>query len=154
MTTFTKLSDPGAMDSLTGRLNALLPGSDRQWGRMTSHQMVCHLSDSFLVVSGHRPVARRRDHWFNRTVVKWVALHTSMTWPKGVKTMPEVDAEKGGTPPDIFERDRARAIELLWAFGAPTSAPAAHPLFGPLSRDEWMIWGYRHTDHHLRQFGG
>ena len=22
-----------------------------------------------------------------------------------------------------------------------------------LTRDEWMVWGYRHTDHHLRQFG-
>ena len=23
---------------------------------------------------------------------------------------------------------------------------------GPLTREEWLIWGYRHTDHHLRQF--
>ena len=27
-----------------------------------------------------------------------------------------------------------------------------HPFFGALTREEWMIWGYRHTDHHLRQF--
>jgi len=27
-----------------------------------------------------------------------------------------------------------------------------HPFFGALTPDEWMIWGYRHTDHHLRQF--
>lgn len=154
MTHFTKLSDPGAVESLTSRLNALSPSARRQWGRMTINQMFCHLSDAVLVVSGQRPVATRADHWFNRTVVKWVALHTPMPWPKGVKTMPEVDAEKGGTAPGEFERDRARAIELLQAFAAPASAPTTHPLFGAMSRDEWMIWAYRHTDHHLRQFGG
>jgi len=150
---FTKLSDPGAIESLTARLNALSPASTRQWGRMTSHQMLCHLSDAMLVVSGRRPVATRQDHWFNRNVVKWVALHTSMAWPKGVKTMAEVDAERGGTPPDVFDRDRARTVELLRAFVDPTAVRVAHPLFGAMSGDEWMIWAYRHTDHHLRQFG-
>jgi hypothetical protein len=29
----------------------------------------------------------------------------------------------------------------------------AHPLFGPLSRRAWGVLGYRHTDHHLKQFG-
>ncbi len=154
MTRFTTLADAGAVESLTSRLNALSPESRRRWGRMTVHQMFCHLNDSFLVVSGHRPVARRVDHWFNRHVVKWIALRTSMTWPKGAKTMPEVDAEKGGTAPEVFERDRARTIDLLQAFAAPAAVQTKHPLFGAMSRDEWMIWAYRHTDHHLRQFGG
>ena len=26
-------------------------------------------------------------------------------------------------------------------------------LFGQLSNDEWGVLGYRHLDHHLRQFG-
>jgi len=30
---------------------------------------------------------------------------------------------------------------------------AAHPLFGRLTTAEWGRWGYRHMDHHLRQFG-
>ncbi|MGE3404237.1 MAG: DUF1569 domain-containing protein [Vicinamibacterales bacterium] len=28
-----------------------------------------------------------------------------------------------------------------------------HPFFGPLSEREWLHWAWRHTDHHLRQFG-
>lgn len=37
--------------------------------------------------------------------------------------------------------------------GATTDRPSAtHPVFGPLTRDEWMIRAYRHVDHHLRQF--
>jgi len=29
----------------------------------------------------------------------------------------------------------------------------ARPIFGPLTRAEWLRWGYLHADHHLRQFG-
>ena len=28
-----------------------------------------------------------------------------------------------------------------------------HPLFGPLTRREWGVATYKHTDHHLKQFG-
>jgi hypothetical protein len=28
-----------------------------------------------------------------------------------------------------------------------------HPLFGPLTRQEWAVATYKHTAHHLGQFG-
>jgi hypothetical protein len=28
-----------------------------------------------------------------------------------------------------------------------------HPIFGAMTEEEWMRWGYLHMDHHLRQFG-
>jgi len=28
-----------------------------------------------------------------------------------------------------------------------------HPFFGPLTGRDWGVLCYRHTDHHLRQFG-
>jgi hypothetical protein len=43
-------------------------------------------------------------------------------------------------------------VALLRRFAAPEVRYATHPFFGPLTREEWMIWGYRHIDHHLRQF--
>ncbi|TAK13404.1 MAG: DUF1569 domain-containing protein [Acidobacteria bacterium] len=153
MSTRGTLSTPGALDALCARLGALTPDSPRQWGRMTVHQMLCHLSDAFLIVSGDRPVAKRADTLLNRTLVKFVALKTPLPWPKGVPTMKECDAEKEGTPPEIFERDRAKAIACLRAFAKPSPTPLSHPLFGPMSHEDWMIWAFRHTDHHLRQFG-
>jgi hypothetical protein len=120
---------------------------------MNVHQMLCHLSDAFLVVRGDRTVVKRVDNVLTRTIVKFIALKTPMPWPKGTPTMEECDAEKKGTPPTVFAQDRARAVEVLRQFAAPASAPMRHPLFGPMTHDEWMIWAYRHTDHHLRQFG-
>jgi hypothetical protein len=29
----------------------------------------------------------------------------------------------------------------------------SHPIFGPMSKADWLRWGYLHMDHHLRQFG-
>ena len=34
------------------RLNAARPESERRWGSMSAHQMICHLSDSFRAALG------------------------------------------------------------------------------------------------------
>jgi hypothetical protein len=148
---FRSLADPGAIDALAARLARLHDKRPRAWGKMTPHEMLCHLGDSFAGVLGERPIAPA-DTWLNRTVIKYVALHTGVTWPKGSPTRPEVDQAIGGTKPTDFARDRDRAVALMRRFAEPSARHGAHPIFGPLTRDEWMIWGWRHTDHHLRQF--
>jgi hypothetical protein len=118
---------------------------------MTPHEMVCHLTDSFQVALGERPCARK-DTWGRRTFVRRIALHTSLPWPKGTPTMPEVDQGRSGTRPGEFAADLARLIAIVRRFDAPDTRYAAHPMMGPLTREEWLVWGFRHTDHHLRQF--
>jgi hypothetical protein len=132
------------------RMLGLTPDTARRWGRMTPHQMVCHLSDGYRLASGERP-PRPVDNFFTRTFVRWVALHSSMAWPKGVKTVPEADQEQGGTKPAAWDRDVAELLRMHDAFQA--AAGNRHPIFGPLTAEEWNTWGFRHADHHLRQFG-
>jgi len=146
------LDTGSTVDELVLRLGRVQPASTRQWGTMTPHEMLCHLGDSFSAVLGER-TASPNDTWFSRTVVKWIALHTSLTWPQGVPTRPEVNPKENGTRPVEFERDRARVLELMRSFVRPAAQRAHHPTFGALTRDEWMRWGYAHVDHHLRQFG-
>lgn len=146
------LRDHARVDELIQRLGNLAADSPRQWGKMTPHQMVCHLSDSFLTVLGER-AASSKETWVSRTIVKYIALHTKLPWPRGVPTMPEVDQTIGGTKPIEFERDRQQALDLLRRFVLPGTVYGRHPGFGAMTRDEWMLWGYGHVDHHLRQFG-
>ena len=146
------LRDSANVDELVQRLGKLAPDSPRRWGTMTVHQMVCHLSDSFLTVLGERP-ASSKETWASRTIVKYIALHTKLPWPHGVRTMPEVDQKIGGTKPVEFARDRQKTVDLLRRFVLPETRQWRHPGFGAMSRDEWMLWGYGHVDHHLRQFG-
>ena len=145
------LSEAGAVDLLVARLGKLHPQRPRAWGRMTPHEMLCHLNDSFGGVLGDRPIAPI-DTFMSRTVIRYIALHTPFAWPKGIKTTPEVDQQRGGTKPSDFDQDRARTIALIHRFAGADARYQSHPAMGALTRDEWMIWAWRHTDHHLRQF--
>jgi hypothetical protein len=153
------LTNSANKQQIVERLGRIQLDSPRQWGRMTVSQMICHLSDSFRVTMGLKAWKTARisvtpiplPTWF----VKWVALETSVPWPRGVKTRPEVDAEHGGTPPAQFDQDKAELFVLLERF---THQPRdfewqPHPMFGAMSDSDWMRWGYLHMDHHLRQFG-
>ena len=136
------------------RLRALSPESRRRWGRMSAHQMVCHLSDSFLCVMGRKPVSHATSA-FQRTFVKWLALYVPLPWLPGIRTRPEIDQYVGGTKPAEFAADVAQLEALVGMVTEPSRRFdwQPHPIFGPLSDWEWLRWGYLHMDHHLRQFG-
>jgi uncharacterized protein DUF1569 len=136
------------------RLKTIRPDCTRRWGRMSPHQMICHLSDSFLAVTGRRHVSMASGP-MERTVIKWIALHAPLPWPKGVPTRPEIDQTLAGTPPGDFATDVALLETLFAQFTSEVDSinGLVHPIFGPMSKSDWLRWGYLHMDHHLRQFG-
>jgi hypothetical protein len=122
---------------------------------MSAHQVVCHLSDAFLMGMGQKPVSHAAGP-LQRTVVKWIALYLPLSWPTGrLLTRPEIDQELGGTRPVDFAVDVARLEALVEMVTAqPRSFEwQLHPIFGGMSDAAWLRWGYLHVDHHLRQFG-
>jgi hypothetical protein len=148
-----RVDDAACRQALVARLRALTPEDTRRWGQMTAHQAVCHLRDALRGMIHHEPVAPVHN-LFTRTVMRWVALHSGMAWPRGVKTVRELDAQQGGSHPGNFAQDRDELIALTEQFATlPAAALPAHPIFGPLTTDEWQHWAWRHADHHLRQFG-
>jgi hypothetical protein len=145
------LAKPEMREECCSRLERLMPASQALWGRMTAHQMICHLSDSFGAAVGEKLVSAAPAA-IPRSVIRWVALYAPMRWPKNVPTRPEIQQGMGGTPPEDWARDRQRLRE--WILGFPEQKRyGKHPMFGPMSWSDWQIWGYRHVDHHLRQFG-
>ena len=125
-----------------------------RWGRMSAHQMICHLSDAIRMMTGEKSVRVTTDP-LRRTVVKWIALYVPLPWPRGIPTSPEIDQLKGGTKPVAFTSDLAQLEALVTA--VPTSGRRldghAHPIFGSMSEAAWLRWAYLHLNHHLRQFG-
>jgi len=147
------LLDPSLVATLIARIDRLSPDAERQWGRMSVGGMVCHLSDAFRMAVGDRE-PKDRSTLASRSIMRFLALSTPVQWPHGVKTVPEADQELDGTPPTDFSTDVAELETLMARFAAlPTGAFPAHPLFGRMTTGEWGRWGYRHIDHHLRQFG-
>ncbi len=148
------LFDSVRHQELVDRLGYLRPDSPRRWGRMTAPQMLCHLSDSFQLVMGEQASDFRADTLFNRTLGRLMAVTLPIPWPKGLPTSPDADQEQKGTPPGDFAADVARLIADMERFGARGGQDMPpHLALGHLSMGEWGRWGYRHMDHHLRQFG-
>ena len=133
------------------RLRSIRSDSAPRWGRMSAHQMVCHLADACRMATGQKAVAPVRGR-VPPVLIKWIALYLPLRWPRGIATVPELDQHGGGTEPVDFAADLAAAEALLESLTThDTWSP--HPMFGRMSRSDWMRWGYVHTAHHLEQFG-
>lgn len=141
-------------DELLRRLRTVHPDSARRWGRMSAHQMICHLCDSCRMATGQQMVTPSTS-LLKRTAGKFVALYLPVRWPQGIPTGPEIDQHCGGTRPDAFDADVEGLIARMEAMAAEPQVLEGqmHPVFGRLSRAGWLRWAYLHTDHHLRQFG-
>ena len=141
---------------LLDRLRTLRSDSPRRWGRMSAHEMVCHLIDAFHMGLGEKDVSHVAGV-LQRTVVKWIALYAPLPWPTGtIRTRPEIDQLVGGTRPVDFADDVARLEAVLQRVTARPRTfqwHSHHPIFGRMSDPAWLRWGYLHVDHHLRQFG-
>ena len=148
------LARPQDRDELAQRLRTLRPDSVRRWGRMSPHQMVCHVGDALRMALGTKAVACPADS-LPRAALKWAVLYVPWPWPGGIPTSPELDQTCGGTAPTEFAADVAEAERLMRRVAAESAAfgGRVHPVFGRMSASEWLRWAYLHTAHHLRQFG-
>jgi hypothetical protein len=148
------IARPADKAEIVRRLKTVRPDCTRRWGRMSAHQMVCHLSDAFRLVT-HQKAASPATGIVQVTLIKWIALYVPFRWPQGVPTRPEMDQEFEGTKPRDFAADLAELeslVEHIATVGKDYDWPA-HPIFGRMSESAWMRWAYLHVDHHLRQFG-
>lgn len=134
--------------ALLARLDQLRPEARPLWGAMTAPKMVAHLTEAFRMPHGELQMRP----WFVpfRGLVRRLVLYV-LPFPKSAPTAPELLARA----PVSWPEDLARLRSLI-ADGTPPD-PAVrigeHPIFGALSPDDWGVLLYKHTDHHLRQFG-
>lgn len=134
---------------LTDRLGRLSPEARPQWGRMSSPQMVAHLADALRMALGDLPIPSRR------LPLRWPVLKQLIVYllpiPRGVPTAAELISR---TPEDWAAEQAAVAVLLRRFADVPVGVVLPeHPAFGRLSRRGWGVLGFRHFDHHLRQFG-
>jgi hypothetical protein len=134
------------------RMAQLSPVDKGEWGSMSVHQMMCHLTDAYYVALGEKTAAPATG-FVQQTFIKWIALRAPLKWMKGFPTRPEIEQGKGGSMPADFEADKNALRVAIGRFidHLPQPCPP-HPVFGSMTAQEWWRWGYLHADHHLRQF--
>ena len=136
-------------NELVVRLGRLNPESKPLWGKMNCPQMLAHLADGFRMTLGDlEPKPRGGPLSFppiRKLIIYW------LPFPKSAPTAPELITR----PTEGIERESKSVIELLHRIAESSDRTAwpDHPAFGKLSAQDWGVLGYRHMDHHLRQFG-
>lgn len=134
-------------EEVIARIRRVSPDRAPRWGTLSAPRMLCHVSDQLRIATG-TIIGRHRDTLFRRTLLKWIVLYSSMQAPPGrVQTVPEMLS----TLPTSWDADLAACIRLINEVGLGR-ANGRHPAFGALSPSQWGRLGWKHLDHHLRQF--
>ena len=146
------LFDRTTYEEIVRRVDAIQPGAERHWGKMTAAQMLEHSARALEVASGKKPVKQA----FLGKAMSWIFRSNFVgekPFAKNSPTGPEFIVT--GIDPD-FRRTQERVKTLLgefYAIGEKGCDGRIHGFFGRMTGAEWGITQYKHMDHHLRQFG-
>ena len=135
--------------ALAQRVAALRPEAAAQWGRMDAPQMVAHVTDCFRMAFGEF-VCTPKHFPIRYPPLKQLVIYL-FPFPKSAPTA----AELVGRVPESWTGEVAALSALIDRFGREPRDRAwpDHPAFGTMNARSWGVLMYRHTDHHLRQFG-
>ena len=132
------------------RIGSVTNASVPRWGQMDARAMLTHLKQSALMALGELPVASKSKRAFQVFPIKHLILYVA-PFPKGAPTAPELLVPDDASV-DAIRSELMSLVERIGAGPREGDGPV-HPLFGQLTFREWGVATYKHTDHHLRQFG-
>ena len=145
------LFDKDSYEEISRRINALTPGSQRQWGKMEVAQMLAHCKEAFKVPLSNIKIPRL----FMGRLLGWMMkakLYNESPWGKNLPTAPGFLIKDQRN----FDTEKKELMELISKFnvaGPGNVGKFPHPFFGTLKQEQWGQAMYKHLDHHLMQFG-
>lgn len=140
-----------ARRELLSRARSLTPASAPRWGSFSVDRMLAHMVDAFDMAMGDiTPKPKRVPIPINRWPLNVLFIHV-FGMPKNAPTAPELIAR----PPLSIDGELRELEARMTRFAAMQDRAdwPAHPFFGRISGRTWGVLGYKHMDHHLRQFG-
>jgi Protein of unknown function (DUF1569) len=133
------------------RILRITPANPRQWGTMTVAQMLHHLN---LACGGSLGFYDLPDesYFVSRTVFRWVLVDWYPEQPVGLRLPKGFKIPHGAVFDFDFEKEQLlKILDAAWhARSAADWQP--HPMFGPMTVEEWGKLLQIHIDYHLRQF--
>jgi hypothetical protein len=140
--------DKSTREELISRINSLNEKSAAQWGKMNVSQMLRHCSQWDEMALGKKQYKQSfLGKLFGKTALKDMLKDEPMK-----RNLPTVPSFKIKESYDVVEEKR-KWIQLLNEYEHFSNAGFIHPFFGPLTKEHTGYIVYKHSDHHLRQFG-
>jgi hypothetical protein len=141
--------DKTSADALIARINSLEPVARPLWGKMNVYQMLKHCTMSEEMFQGQTSYKRLFiGRLFGGMALKGI-LKNEAPMKKNQPTHPLMKITGTGD----WQVERTKWINLIQRYHAFDSADFVHPFFGRMTREQIGAYVYKHTDHHLRQFG-
>lgn len=134
---------------LIDRIGNINENSTAQWGRMTVYQMLKHCRLWEEMVLGKTIYKQSfMGKLFGKMALKGMLKDDSHI----KKNMPTVPGFKITGAGDV-EVEKAKWISLIKEQENFSNHNFVHPFFGKMTQEQIGYFAYKHTDHHLRQFG-
>jgi hypothetical protein len=144
------ITDDGLKDILS-RLEKLSCDTVPEWGSMNAAQMLSHCTVSLRLAFNEIEPEHNEKYLAIGKMVKNQLFDTDV-FMKNIPTTKEfLNTER-----EDFAKNKIVFVEYLKRFSATDinfKGTGKHPYFGLLNMDEWGKLIYKHTNHHLVQFG-
>jgi hypothetical protein len=136
-------------NEITIRLNNLNENSERQWGKMTTDQVVHHLQLPLNIILEKKEL-NMKPNWLVNLLFK-KSMYSDKPWRKNLPTAPGFKE----TEKHDFALEKASLQALLKEFDSQRDREdwKPHPSFGKFTKEQYGKMQYKHLDHNFRQFG-
>ena len=144
------LFNQAAAQEVIDRLQKLQPQAQPLWGKMNAAQMLAHCNKAFQLYFGELKTKRSPLSYFFGSMVKKRFL-SDKPWSRNLPTAKELIV----ADEHDFKSEKDQLIYWMDRFVQEGLhvPPPQHPFFGKMTTMEWGLHAYKHTDHHLQQFG-
>ncbi len=147
----TSIFDKSSSDSIISRINNLKPDTQPLWGKMTVDQMLLHCKLATDVAFG------KQDLKINFAMkILGKLLKKKVFYGGAMKKNTPTAQEFIVTERYDFEKTKKELISNFTRFaseGKSSIQLKSHPFWGKMTSEEWDILLWKHTNHHLEQFG-
>jgi len=136
---------------LISRINKIEQNTVPEWGKMNSSSMLEHCTVSLRLAFKEIEPEHNEEYLKIGRMVKG-RLFDSEVFTKELPTTKEFL----NCSQDKFSENKTLLIEYLEKFSqlpGDTDLMGKHPYFGELTMSEWGMLIWKHTNHHLVQFG-
>jgi hypothetical protein len=142
--------DKATRDELISRIHNLSENSQARWGRMDVSQMLRHCTAWEELISGRQKFKQVFvGRIFGKMALRRV-LKDETPLRRNTPTAPEFKITTDGGDVKV---EKEKWIRLLQDHGQLSYDSIVHPFFGKMTLEQMGYMAYKHTDHHLRQFG-
>lgn len=140
-------------DELISRINSLSENNKALWGKMNVYQMTKHCVIWHQWVLGIDNTIEYKQSFLGKLIGKMILKNNIKNdKPLGKNAPAGSDFTVNETNGDL-EAQKKTLVKLTGHYGHYNNPNFIHGLFGKMTKQQIGIFAYKHSDHHLRQFG-